>query len=245
VRLERVLPSHLTIEYGNVEHCVERMRMLCLADARLPGLQLDPGAIRACTAAENDDTVLTLVDDRPLRCTLAPGRSPGNQPCIFDLQCSSGVCQKARGSLRGFCAANLPMNEGDKCQMDRCGGGLRCIEGKCVAAGTPGGGRYRYEIKPGMTCDPKNDEVSSLGPRCLSGLTCDPKKRKCVKNQYADLDEPCRDGCKRGRCIDGEYCALYIFDGEPCQRNYPQQCAPPASCFEGRCAIDPAPTGEP
>jgi hypothetical protein len=210
-------------------------------------MKLDADTIHACIAAETDQGEWGFDRDQPLGCAAKlAGTGTANQPCIYDAQCSSGFCQKGRNAMRGFCAMKAPSNVGDPCVFERCAGGLACSDGICVARKPAkisrcGGGPCGGTKKLGAKCNPDQDDFLILRESCAPELTCASTTRKCVKLQFGEIGAPCgENGCRASHCVE-DRCEPYVRDGEVCAYN---ECAPPARCFDGQCAIDPAPKSE-
>ena len=243
----------------DLEACTRRNALACVSEASRIGSGLSLATLAACARSEADLATrsLALWGQTTSYCTvkgtLAQGRS-----CAYDSQCSSGHCMTARGAPCGNCGDELPFAAGMACVVDRCGGGLECVNGRCVLPKPEGSACSASEVCSaeascvGGTCVPRakkgqrcaDDEKSA--PACIPPLDCDERSAKCIDRKPGrkpkKLAEACDNGdsCARGYCKkrEGErgLCVAYSQDGMGCEVGE-DTCQSPARCRDGGCVI--------
>lgn len=220
---DRCSPFFLRIAHEDVAACVARRRLLCLNEARLPGVAATPAALQACAEALRAQACpenLAAGNYVPQACAL-PGTLAEGKACSSSAQCSSGVCARS-GKACGVCAARRPA--GSPCaQPTDCERGLSCLpdtvegESRCVALGQAGAacrvigglsdclptlickaGRCAPALPGGAACDPSADEDPCdfwQGLHCSNAGSCELFRVGSVGELCGDVGL-CRGGAR-------------------------------------------------
>jgi len=152
----------------------------------------------------------------------APLDLPEGAPCAEGI-CAEGLACVGRNGAPLTCEATVGL--GESCQERSCARGLGCDRDfRCVELRT---GNEGSECRP--------DGVTF----CRSDLECDFNRGRCVVRPGPG--EPCVGlACSEGAyCDEDDTCRQRLAIDSPC--DLPWQCASPATCIEGRCAIPPPP----
>jgi hypothetical protein len=223
-----------------------------------PGVVVDPEQWSACVRSAERVTCDERIYHRVyghdgLETLYGPARTPcgahgtlnTGEPCVYDLQCTSGLCRLDWVDMHcGTCGTTRGLGaECDGSGEEPCEPGLQCSDGLCAPT------RYLGETcaslqdcRYGLYCmDGRCSKGRAAGETCTTELPCDGRiylgcstEGRCVPLEVVGEYEPCTGK----RCEVGMYC-------EPMNRNavcrpwLPEGavCGPLSSLSEPRCAV--------
>lgn len=251
----------LTVTYGSLDTCANRVSLGCTAQVGAPGSNVDESAFAGCAnaiAASSCDALFS--DDSPDECRI-PGTLDDGTQCGFGSQCKSSACISSAAGNCGTCAPLAPA--GSSCGVAAgCEDGLVCFNSVCaqpVAAGGACSGTFQCAgnlvcksgtcAKPGganADCDPAAGDCD-----VAQGLSCNPITTKCEKPSVAGAGEACGiiqqkvTVCTAGSCEGATLnepgtCVPAIADGAACSATDGPSCLEPAECVNGLCTLPAA-----
>ena len=253
------------LQFGDVEHCVQRLRLFGDLPFHSPGMRITKDQANACAdamrAARCDEkTELENGGVCMFRGTVENGKA-----CLWEYQCASGYCTRRGDFECGVCAT--PAVEGEVCEDGECLRNTSCREYQDSPPIC-----YKYDVQLGETCNPKPPDYiyCEIGARCVEHV-CVALARVGEECEWSDdcdglsyCDQPsysekgvCRAVVMRGvgedcdydenycgprlYCDENEKCKAYVADGAVCDYENdecmePFVCAPDgASSGTSRC----------
>jgi hypothetical protein len=252
-RFNTCAPYYISLEFGTVARCTERLTLSCLDAVMAPGSGLDGSTMAACTAALAGASCDDLFNRNIAACNFKGTRENGTA-CGTDEQCASGRCVRTATGC-GTCGATVA--DGAVCAFDEdCAPGRLCNEDdRCVVPADPQAicssarpCRLGYACAAGA-CQPA---VTMAGAACgngcsqAHGLFC--SGTTCAAIPLNAAGAACQDSdtapafCAAGTCIlpqvgDMGTCRALAADGEACgdASEYELDCQAPALCVSGKC----------
>ena len=253
-----------TIEsgWGTVAACKARTAEWCRVAVSAKGS--DPTSGAACPAALASLSCEAFFSGKlPPACELK-GTLPDGAGCMFDRQCSGGICKLAAGASCGSCAQPVAEN-GDCSGGARCAPGLACNSNtRCVPFGVRGGACNQLSAicVPLLSCiggactDPlplgSNCDAAAQGCNSLAGQVCLPSNgiNSCRQIRMVTTGQCGLVGSEIYHCR-GDYscntgsslCEPKPMDGQACNSAL-VNCRWPATCQAGMCRFpDPSTCG--
>ena len=247
--------------WGGVASCKARLALYCKISLSAPGS--DPMSGVSCAAKLSSMSCQDLYADDVTLCDIRGTRSDGSA-CMFDRQCSSGICSRAGTSSCGVCAQ--PVGQNGECLPDgRCAAGLGCNRARrCVPAGSRGSpcdvqtapcsallscisGTCGDPLPLGSSCDSADQNCNSTaGQICFSlGGNAVCRQKVIVTSGQCGLVGTELRQCRGDYTCNASYiCQRRPVEGEACDPAIPGLCMWPAECKSGVCrAPDPAACG--
>ncbi|MBN1609160.1 MAG: hypothetical protein JW940_21200 [Polyangiaceae bacterium] len=223
-----------------------------------PGVIVDPDQWPACVHSTEQMTCDERIYDRAyghdgLETLYGPARTPcgahgtlrTGEPCVYDLQCASGLCRSDSADIHcGSCGTTRGLGaECDGSGEEPCEPGLQCNEGICAPT------RYLSEscaslqdCRYGLYCiDGRCSKGRAEGETCTTDLPCDSRiylgcstDGRCVPYEVVGEYEKCAGK----RCGPALYCDP-MFADPVCRPWLPEGavCGPLSSLSEPRCAV--------
>jgi hypothetical protein len=223
-----------------------------------PGVVVDPDQWSACVRSIEQMSCDERIYHRAyghdgLETLYGPARTPcgahgtlsAGEPCVYDLQCSSGLCRSDSADIHcGSCGTTRGLGaECDGSGEQPCEPGLQCNEGLCAPT------RYLGEscaslqdCRYGLYCiDGRCSKGRAAGETCTAELPCDSRiylgcstDGRCVPLEVMDESEKCAGK----RCGSGLYCDP-MFADPVCRPWLPEGavCGPLSSLSDPRCAV--------
>ena len=258
-KLNQCGPLLISIVYGSVATCTERLKLECVDGVKAPDSGLNSATVAACTAALATASCEDVIYRNVAACNWKGTRANGGS-CGADEQCVSGHCAQ-NDSACGVCAE--PMRDGASCLEDEdCAPGRVCSEDDhCVIPGAAGTGcsatqpcRYGNYCRNGSCVATSNNPGDSCADpgscNILNGAYCRTETQTCARIAFNAPGDHCELStraiifCAGGVCItptgsDSGTCAAHAKDGEPCgaQSDNNRNCQDPARCIAGRCKL--------
>jgi hypothetical protein len=258
-RLESCAPISVSIEYGDVEACVSRSKLVCASALRARATGATPRTIKSCALAQDSVNCDDVVVGKPPESCHVPGLLSAGAACGDSSQCAGphSYCRTNVDNTCGTCAplgevgagcdsardcqyglvcyftCMRPVAKGEMCDgmLRQCPETLICLNYKCVAPG---------ELR--APCEPNADHCDHD-----HGLYCDPQQKVCLQFAVADVGGPCTAGtiCKRGACLPDDTtgaskCIASAPDGANCDARHGPTCLAPAKCVNGQCRLPKA-----
>jgi hypothetical protein len=259
-RLALCAPLSVEIAYGEVAHCVERNRPVCVSALGASGTGQTPSRLESCAQAYDSAPCEDVVVGKPPLSCNVPGSLAAGEACGDNAQCSgaNGYCRMANDETCGRCSVLGAAGAG--CFSDRdCEYGLVCYF-TCMPPVAPGAACdgmtrqcpatlvcFNYMCSTpapaDAPCDPRADNCDRD-----HGLFCDPQTKSCLHYTVADAGAACGTGtaCGAGSCTtDPETqkatCVANAADGTSCDAASGPFCSAPARCVDTRCMLpDPS-----
>lgn len=258
-RLEFCAPLSVSLDYGDLDTCVDRNKQVCASALRAPATGATPNTMAACALAFDSASCDDVVVGRPPKSCHDPGALGLGAACGDDSQCSGvdAFCRVAPDDTCGACSVRgdvgaacdsardcqyglvcyftcmRPVGPGDMCDgmLKQCPETMVCFNYKCIVP-----------AQRGASCEPNADHCDHD-----HGLFCDPEEKICLPYKVAGIGAPCGTGivCGRGTCVPDEgtetsHCVQNLPDGSRCDRTRGPACLGPAKCVNGQCRVPQA-----
>jgi hypothetical protein len=208
-RMNDCAPLILSLQFGTVAKCTERMNLWCTDAAQVAGSGLTSTTARACATALDSHSCSDLLGNGLAACSFI-GSRPDGAVCGANPQCASGLCVRS-GQACGTCQPRGPAGTpcrksvNDDCQTGLvCANSGQCVEPakageKCDATSKPCLARL-YCTKSGTCAIPgKAGDACAESDGCdiLAGVICGPNKI-CVQVKTATAGQSCGLNPKNG-----------------------------------------------
>jgi hypothetical protein len=187
----------------------------CLLRTKATGVGYGAPLVDGCAKAVSAERSACLTLDDFVACRTPRGTLGDGAACMFDTQCSGGLCRAVNAKVGG-CGVCAPLlAQGAACSgsgTEACDRGLVCLAGKCAPP-----------AQEGQAC------VAAGGTEeCVKGLFCD--KGLCAK--LPGKGAPCSLLCA-GTLVCATTCVEPVPLGGKCLEN---ECGPNLVCAGGKCA---------
>ena len=251
------LPIFLGSQFGDVDTCVSRARLLCEGYAKWPGDSWTAEKFDRCSDQMKQITACVGFDGLSSGpCATEAGSLANGAACVDSSQCASGWCDRpitpVETSVCGTCRAS-------GCLPGGCKAGERCIASstgaRCVqvqAEGGPCTSSPSY-CAEGLSClDSVCSKSRGESEPCTDPADCDWQRELtcignvCRKPNIVEIGAQCTGGedrcAKGGWCYGAQLteprtCVAPLADGAPCGAGIVGGCTPPARCASGVCRL--------
>jgi hypothetical protein len=200
-RAEACAPAFVTVGFGNVATCIERLKQSLLPVFGADGTSSTPERTEACAQAIPQMSCSDLLSRiTPDACQTLPGSLAEGAACSADSQCQGTRCKVAADAVCGKCTS--PAAAGAACNQDAdCQDAMTCVSGACMTyAATGGTCDATHPCRPDLACKAgKCATPTPVGQSCKSsdecensqGVFCDPKANTCQAVSFSAPNGTC------------------------------------------------------
>jgi hypothetical protein len=254
-KLNECAPIDLATIYGDLNTCVARTKLLCLAQLAVPNTSTNVDRLVACASEGKSQSCAEVARDKVKpTCRTAPGTLADGEGCNFDEQCVSTYCKTISGTGCGKCTKRQDV--GAICVNDgECAAGAVCAQGKCVlpadqlescGSEKPCAGQLNCIAQKCAEPLPLEADCSMTGSLCVGGAYCEGSSNRCKLIAVEQGGQLC--GAPQGKIVyckasgfcsykPGATCLPASADGAGCDDLSGPRCLPPARCAAGTCKL--------
>lgn len=260
-RAEQCAPAYVSIGFGDVGTCAQRLKMELLPVFGSSGTSSTPAQTEACAQAIPQATCADLLARKnPAPCQTLPGMLADGAACSADSQCHGTRCRVAADAVCGTCTEPAP--QGASCGVDAdCQPGMGCVNGACTAYGNENAVcGTNQPCRPDLGCvGGACGTPSPAGTACTStaecdlmhGFACHPVSMTCQPFTFAPASGTC--GLVNGALVlcsgPGSLCSgaqaptyegtcvPFAMDGASCDADAGPLCDVGAVCAGGTCQV--------
>jgi hypothetical protein len=116
--------ANITSAYGDMNTCIQREQISCMAGLSATGTGNSPSAVESCVAAYPSFACADFFANNPPAACIATGTLADGAACTFAGQCKSTYCNNNKTSNCGTCGAAAAT--GSSCVMTGCARGQIC-----------------------------------------------------------------------------------------------------------------------
>jgi hypothetical protein len=187
-RLSACTPFTLSVGYGTMATCLQRIALACAPTLSAPGSTATPSQMETCVQAIGAESCDDWLDNaQPSACSFTGSVAAGG-PCGVDAQCQTSYCRLAAGTLCGTCTTRAMAGQSSPdgapaCVVDAdCEATLVCNMGVCMAPAAQGAtcgmaqpclrtlscvnGQCATPLTSGATCTAATDCNGTTGGYC-------------------------------------------------------------------------------
>jgi hypothetical protein len=256
-QLNACTPFALSVGYGTMATCLQRMAIACAPTLSAPGSTATPSQMETCVQAIGGETCDDWLDNaQPSACSFMGSVTAGG-PCGVDSQCQTGYCRLAAGTLCGTCTTRAMSGQsspdgGPACVVDAdCEATLVCNMGVCMAPAAQGatctmtqpcertlsciGGQCATPKATGAACSAATDCNGLIGGYCNTQLMMCATTGVAMPTQACGVVSGGLATCIGGptQCVNVNAmgqgtCSATAADGAPCGPGL--GCVAPAAC---------------
>jgi hypothetical protein len=260
-RAEACAPAYVSIGFGDVRTCEQRLRQELLPVFGANGSSSTPAQTESCAQAIPQMTCADLLARKNATpCQTLPGMLADGAACGADSQCHGTRCRVAADALCGTCTEPAPA--GAACGVDAdCQPGMTCLDGSCTQYGNEGASCSTTQpCRPDLGCVGGTcGAPSPAGTACkataecdlMHGYACHPVSMTCQPFTFAPANGTCGlvnnalvlcsgpgSLCKGAQAPSYQgTCVPFAMDGAGCDADAGPLCEVGAVCSGGTCQV--------